>query len=471
MHPGDFKKYGLEFLEWMDGYFRSVREYPVLPKVKPGDIKAKLPAEPPSRGESIDELFRDFKTVILPGMTHWQHPDFYGYFPAGRSEPSVLAEMLTATLGAQCMIWLTSPAAEELEERMMEWLRSMYGLPSDYSGVIQDTASTATLVSLLTAREVKSGYAINRNGYDRTYRFRVYASEHAHSSVDKAVRIAGIGHQHLVKIKSGPDHAMLPDELERAIAKDVRDGYTPLAVIGTFGTTATAAVDPLDAIGAIARRYNSWYHVDAAYAGTALILPDMRRMAAGIDLADTIVINPHKWMLTNFDCTAYFVRDKERLIKTFAITPEYLKTDADALVNNYRDWGIQLGRRFRALKLWFVIRHYGTDGLRQIISDHIEYARWLEKQIVSEPDFEILAPVLFSLVCFRYHPPRVQDESALNTINENLLSQLNQSGRMFLTHTKLKERYTLRLAIGNSSTTQDDIRATWNFIKETARCF
>ena len=368
MKAGEFKKYGHEFLEWMAEYLEKVEDYPVKSQVSPGDIIKQLPKIPPEASESMEKIFIDFKEIILPGMTHWQHPNFYAYFQGNNSKPSILAEMLTATLGAQCMMWVTSPAATELEERTMEWLRSMMGLPNEFTGVIQDTASTATFTALLSARE-KAGQ-VNENGFLHN-RYRAYCSEQAHSSVDKAIRMAGVGSKNLVKITTDEKFAMKSAELELAIRNDLEAGYEPLFIVAALGTTGSTAVDSLPEIASIAEKYNIWLHVDAAYAGSALICPEYRWMIEGIEKADSFVVNPHKWLFTNFDCSAYFVKDPEMLVNTFTITPEYLKTNSADSVKNYKDWGLQLGRRFRALKLWFVIRNFGVKVLQEKIRHHI----------------------------------------------------------------------------------------------------
>ncbi|MHC1708510.1 MAG: aspartate aminotransferase family protein [Bacteroidales bacterium] len=469
MTSSEFRQSLHEFSEWIADYFEETGKYPVISNVKPGDIKNKLPLDPPFSGEPIEEIFRDFEQQILPGITHWQHPSFFAYFPASRSEPSVLAEMLTAALGAQCMVWYTSPAAEELEERMMDWIRDMMGLPQNFSGVIQDSASTATLVSLLTAREKATDFSINSHGFSGQERFRVYASTQAHSSVDKAIRISGIGYDNLIKIPVNENFEMDAGALEKSILRDLEAGYKPLAVVATFGTTSSTAIDPLAEIGRITQKYNIWYHVDAAFGGAALILPEYQQLAKGIEIADTIVFNPHKWLFTNFDCTVYLVKNKEVLINTFSIMPEYLKTPEDRMVNNYRDWGIPLGRRFRALKLWFVIRNYGLLGLQEKLRNHITWANWFAQQVLVSKDFELLAPLSFNLVCFRYHPGGTMKEEQLNEINKTLLTLLNQSGEIFLTHTSLNGKFTLRLVGGNSSVTEDSIKNAWNLISVTAR--
>jgi len=468
MTTSDFRKYAHQFADWMADYFENVERYPVVSQVKPGEIKSALPKAPPQKGESMDAIFNDFNRIILPGMTHWQSPNFFGYFPANNSMPSVLAEMLTATMGAQCMVWLSSPAAAELEEATMEWLKEMLGLPASFAGVIQDTASTSTLCAILTAREKKSGYEINSKGFSGKERFRVYCSEHAHSSIDKAVKIAGLGLENLVKIGVDADFAIRPDELEERIKSDIVEGKTPLCVVAALGTTSSTAIDPVRKIGQICDKYNVWLHVDGAYAGTALALPEMRWIADGLELADSFVFNPHKWMFTNFDCSAYFVKDPQSLIQTFTISPEYLKTSADDQVNNYRDWGIQLGRRFRALKLWFVIRSYGLEGIREKLRLHIGLAHKIKEWVLSDPRFELLAPVLLGTVCFRMTLPGL-DEERINRLNEEFLNRVNNTGKAFLTHTKLNGKYTIRMSIGQTETREEHVVKAWELIVDEAQ--
>jgi aromatic-L-amino-acid decarboxylase len=468
MDTSEFRKHAHELVDWMAEYLDQVASYPVRPGVKPRDIISRIPQRPPRDGEPFNLIFEDFRQIILPGMTHWQSPNFFAYFPANSSPESILAEMLTATLGAQCMSWITSPAATELEERMMEWLREMTGLPETWQGVIQDTASTATLCSLITARETRTAYAVNAAGFAPSMRFTAYASSEAHSSVEKAIKIAGIGKDNLRKIRVDDTFAMVPEDLEDAILTDLHRGHIPLAVVAAVGTTGSTAIDPLRPIGELCRKHGIWLHVDAAFAGSALLLPDKRWMIDGIEYADSFVFNPHKWMFTNFDCSAYFVRDVEALVRTFEILPEYLKTIETERVNNYRDWGIQLGRRFRALKLWFVIRSYGVDGLREAIRSHIEIAERQAERIRQHPDFELLAPVPLNTLCFRYHPRGIHDEHVLNRINAALLESLNATGAMFLTHTKLNGCFTLRMVIGQTRVTETDVLAAWERIQESA---
>lgn len=469
MTGSEFRKYAHELADWMADYIENTGQYPVKPDIKPGEIKSQIPEKASEKSESFERIFDDFRKIILPGMTHWQHPQFFAYFPTGVSEPSILAEMLASTLGAQCMIWLTSPAAEELEERMMEWLRDMTGLPGNFTGVIQDSSSSATLVSLLTAREVKTGYEINRTGFSGKEKFRVYTSVQAHSSVDKDVKIAGFGSDNLIKIETDEKFSMIPGKLEEAVRRDTEKGYTPLCVVSTIGTTSSAAVDPVAEIGSICIKHNLWHHIDASYSGTALLLPEMRWMIKGIESADSFVFNPHKWMFTNFDCSAYFVKDKDSLIKTFSVLPEYLKTQEDSLVNNYRDWGIPLGRKFRALKLWFVIRSYGINGLQEKIRNHISFGQWFKEQIISSKHFEITAPADLNLICFRIKPAGTEDETELEKINTEFLRKLNSSGKILLTQTRLNDKYVLRFVAGRNHTEFKDVKRGWEIIDEAAK--
>ena len=469
MDSNTFRQYAHQFVDWMADYMDGVEHYPVKSQVQPGDIYRQIPTEMPKGGESMDTIFQDFQDKILPGITHWQSPNYYAYFPANVSPPSILAEMLMSTMGAQCMKWETSPAAAELEERVMEWLRDAMGIPSSWEGVIQDTASTATLAAMLCARERHSNYQVNERGFTSGNKFRVYCSTETHSSIEKGVKIAGFGKQNLVKIEVDEQMAMRPELLAQAIEADLQAGLHPLCIVVATGTTGTTAIDPLDAIGDIAAKHNIWLHVDAAYAGSALLLPEFQWMIKGIEKADSFVFNPHKWMLTNFDCTAYFVKDSRALVNTFAILPEYLKTRTDGQVNNYCDWGIPLGRRFRALKLWFVLRYYGLEGIQAKLRGHMRMTNWLEEQINSASDFHMLVPRNLNLVCFHYKPEGLTDQDTINKLNEKLLHQLNDTGKIFLTHTKIRGMYTLRIVVGQTTVEQRHVEASWAFIQEKAR--
>jgi aromatic-L-amino-acid decarboxylase len=463
MDDQTFRRWGHALIDWVADYLDEVESFPVRSPVEPGHVLQQLPPEPPERAEPIQQLMDDFQTIVLPGMTHWQHPSWFAYFPANNSPPSILAELLTAGLGAQCMVWQTSPAAAELEERVLDWLRRMLGLPEQLTGVIQDTASTATLCALLTARERATEWRSNERGLDE--RLVVYTSQEAHSSVEKGAKIAGFGRRNVRLVPVDSKYAMIPEQLDEMIAADLTDGLIPACVVATVGTTSAAAVDPLEPIGAICERRGAWLHVDAAYAGTAAILPEKRWILDGVERVDSFVFNPHKWMLTNFDCSAYFVRDPAALLRTFEIRPEYLKTGMDARVKNYRDWGIPLGRRFRALKLWFVIRAYGVEGLREMVREHIRLAELFRSWVEDDERFEVLAPVELGLVCFRFTDGRPEGE--LDELNAELLDRINATGRVFLTHTTLAGRYTLRMMIGSRTTAERHVRAAWELISKT----
>ncbi|GIV38852.1 MAG: aromatic-L-amino-acid decarboxylase [Thermonema sp.] len=469
MKINDFREHAHRLVDWMADYLEHIEQYPVKSKSKPGELLAQLPGKAPQKGEPFEAIFKDFQEKILPGITHWQHPSFFAYFPANASPPSVLAEMLMATLGVQGMVWETSPAATELEERVMQWLRDACGLPSHWHGVIQDTASTASLCAILSARERATGFQSNESGLYEQPRLRIYASEQTHSSIEKDVKIAGLGKSNLVYIPTDERYALRPDCLRQAIEEDLQRGYRPMMVVANIGTTGSTAIDPLADIAAIARQYDLWLHVDAAYAGTACLLPEHRYMIDGIEQADSYVFNPHKWMLTNFDCSAYYVSDKETLLRTFSILPEYLKTGLEGQVNNYRDWGIALGRRFRALKLWFVLRSYGIEGLQQILRRHIALARWFKICIEGHPEFELMAPVPLNLVCFRYHPQGVNDVEMLNKLNESLLQRLNAGGKLYMSHTKLQGQYVLRFVCGQTYVQEQHVQQAWQLIEAESR--
>ena len=468
MESADFRRHAHDLVDWMADYLDRVEELPVKAQVRPGEIAAQLPQVPPQVPEPMEDILADFRSVVVPGMTHWQHPSFFAYFQANSSRPSVLAEMLTATLAAQCMMWETSPAAAELEERVLDWLRQMISLPEAFVGSIQDTASTATLCAILAGRERSSSFAINETGTTDAATVTAYCSAEAHLSVEKAVKIAGIGRANLRRIPVGDDFAMVPDVLAGAIEADVAAGASPACVVATVGTTGVSGFDSVRAIGDVCRKHGVWLHVDAAWAGSALVLPEMRWMIDGAELMDSFVFNPHKWLFTNFDCSAFYVRDPDEFVRVFAILPEYLKTRDDDTVRNYRDWGIPLGRRFRALKLWFVIRSYGVEGLQRLIRSHIEMAQNLARDIDGADDFELLRAPVLSLLCFRFRPGGVAEDS-LDELNERLLHALNDSGKLYLTHIRIKEKFALRFVVGQTSTEPRHVQSAWTIIQETAR--
>ncbi|MEP7177245.1 MAG: pyridoxal-dependent decarboxylase, partial [Gemmatimonadales bacterium] len=452
MHPDEFRRHAHALADWMADYLRDVGSLPITPAVAPGDLRRQVPDAPPADGEPFEALFDDFRRLIVPGMTHWNHPGWFAYFPCNNSPPSILGEMLTATIGAQGMSWATSPAATELEQVVMDWLRQMLDLPAEYVGVIHDTASTATLVALLTARERATGGKAGAEGLAAVGTpLAVYASHEAHSSIDKAVKLAGYGLDMLRHVDTDERYALRPDALARMLEADRAAGIRPACVVATVGTTSSTAVDPLRPIAELCRRYGAWLHVDAAYAGSAAIVPELRTLFDGMEEADSIVLNPHKWLLTNFDCTAYFVRDPSALLGTFQTTPEYLRTAQDAAVVNFRDWGIPLGRRFRALKLWFVLRSYGVEGLRALIRRHVALAQEFAGWVAAEPEFEVAAPVPFGLVCFRWVPAG-RSEAEIDALNARLMATVNAGRECYLTHTRLGGRYVIRLVVGQRAT-------------------
>lgn len=468
LDPEAFRRQAHQVVDWMADYLARVGTLPVQPALEPGAIRALVPADAPDAPEPFERIVEDFERLIVPGLTHWGHPGFFAYFPANSSPPSILAEMLTATIGAQCMSWNTSPAATELEQVTMEWLRKMTGLPEAFTGVIQDTASTATLVALITARD----QALRRDDAKTLSELTVYASEEAHSSVAKGARMAGFSPDRVRVIPADDAFAMRSEALAQAIAADRAAGLVPACVAATVGTTSTTGIDPVPDIADICQREKIWLHIDAAWGGSAAIVPEMRWIFAGVERADSVVFNPHKWMLVNFDCTAYFVRDTEALLRSFATSPVFLKAAYDDRVVNFRDWGIQLGRRFRALKLWFVIRTYGVQRLQAMIREHIRLGALLARWVQEDPEFELMAPCPLALVVFRYvgreGGKTGRPDGEIDALNERLLAALHATGRIMLTQTRLKGKYAIRLALGHLTTTEDDVRKAWELIKQEA---
>lgn len=458
MNAEEFRREAHRMADWMADYLRDVGTLPVAPTVEPGAVRAALPGAPPAAGEPFDVIRADVERIVMPALTHWAHPGFFGYFPANSSPPSVLAEMMIAALGTNAMSWQTSPAATEVEQVVMDWLRGMLGLPAGFTGVIQDYASTSTLVALTTARD---------RHRDRLETATVYLSAEAHSSVAKGARLAGYRPELVRQVPVDEAFAMRPAALEAMIAADRAAGLHPSAIVATLGTTSSTGFDPLPAIGVVAEREGVWLHVDAAFAGSAAIVPELRWILEGVERADSLVVNPHKWLLVNHDCSAYFVRDPAALVRTFSTSPEYLRTRHDAEVVNFRDWGIPLGRRFRALKLWFVIRSYGVDGLVAMIREHVRLGLLLAAWVREDPAFELMAPAPVGLVCFRWTPPGVAPAD-LDAANRRLLDRINARGDFLLTHTSLGGRFTIRVALGHLSTTEAVIATLWAGVRAAA---
>ena len=464
MSPEEFRRYGRAVVDWIADYYEHIETFPVLSQVQPGQIRASLPPEPPLHGESFETILEDVTKLILPGVTHWQSPNFFAFFPANASGPAMLGELLSAGLGVQGMLWTTSPACTELETHVLDWLVDMLGLPARFKsgtaggGVIQDTASSASLCALLAARERATGFASNECGCDG--RLVAYASTQAHSSIEKAVKIAGLGRQNLRLIEVDGRFAMRPDALRRHVEEDRLAGLLPSFVCATVGTTSSNAIDPVPEIGRICQEHGLWLHVDAAMSGTAALCPEFRHIHAGLELADSYCFNPHKWMFTNFDCDCFYVADRAILIQTLSVLPEYLSNKAteSGAVIDYRDWHIPLGRRFRALKLWLVIRHYGVEGLRYHVQRHVELAQEFAGWVEADPRFELAVPPPLNLVCFRH--------VGGDEINRSLLERLNRSGELYLTHTVLDGQYTLRLCVGQTYTQARHVEQAWKQIQQ-----
>jgi aromatic-L-amino-acid/L-tryptophan decarboxylase len=469
MDPEEFRRIGKEVVDWMADYLKNAEKYPVFSQVKPGDIKRQLPTAPPAAAEDMETILADFHRIILPGITHWNHPGFLAYFANSASAPGIIAEMLATSLNVNGMLWRTSPSATELEEVVLDWFRQMLGLPSGFYGVIIDTASVSSLVALTAAREAvhKRVRAEGLSGRTDLPRLRLYCTEHTHSSIEKAAIVLGIGQEGVRKISSDTEYRMIPKALERALEEDKKNGWLPFAVVATVGTTSSTSIDPVPAIADICQREHMWLHVDGAYGGAAAILPEMRSVLDGCDRADSFVTNPHKWLFTPMDCSVLFTRHVDILKQAFSLVPEYLKT-TDGVVNNYMDWGVQLGRRFRSLKLWFIIRSFGIEGLASRLREHCrlacEFASWVD----ADKNFERLAPVPFSVVCFRFHPKGISDEAALEKMNAQIIEHVNATGDIFLSHTKLNGRYSIRIAIGNIATAEKHVKRAWELITTEA---
>ena len=466
MSPQQFREEAKRLVDWIADYYEQIEKYPVMAQVGPGDVRASLPPSPPLRGEPFDAVMRDVEQKIIPGITHWQSPNFYAYFPCNSSGVSVLGDLLSSAFGLQGMLWVTSPACTELEAHVLDWLVEMLGLPQQFlssrtgGGVIQDSASSSSLCATLAARERATGLQSNAKGCRQP--LVAYTSSQAHSSIEKDIKIAGIGSENLRLIEVDSQFAMRPELLEKAIEADKRNGLLPFFVCATVGTTSTLAMDPLPEIGAICRKHGLWLHVDAAMAGPAALCPEFRSMHKGIELADSYVFDAHKWMFTNFDCSCFYVADRKALINSLSVLPEYLRTQTSATgeVTDYRDWHVPLGRRFRALKLWFVIRHYGVEGLQFHIRRHVRCAQIFLQKLSQDLDFEVAAPPQLNLVCFRL---KGSDE-----LNQKLMDGLNKSGELYLSHTKLNGKLVLRLCVGQTMTEERHVERAWQAIRREA---
>ena len=469
MDGAAFRKAGHELVDWIATYLEDAESYPVLSRVRPGDVRDALPTSAPERGESFDAILADVERIIVPGITHWNHPGFFAYFAISGSGPGILAEFMSAAFNAQGMLWRTSPAVTELEEVALGWLRRLVRLPDTFEGVIYDTASIATLHALAAARQEAVPQVRERGlaGRPDVPALRVYCSEHAHSSVDKAVIMLGLGLTSLRRIEVDSQFQMRPEKLAEAIDRDRRDGLTPFAVVATVGTTAVTSVDPVSAIADVCDRESLWLHVDAAYAGAAAMIPGFEATVDGCDRAASFVVNPHKWLFTPFDLSAFYCQRMDRVRDAFSVTPSYLQTEETQPVRNLMDTGIQLGRRFRALKLWMVLRHFGADGMRRRLAEHIRLAALFASWVDDSEMFERLAPVPFSVVCFRARPPQSDDdEAALDDLNGQVLDGVNATGEVFLSPPRLDGRFALRLAVGHIRTTERHVARAWTLLGE-----
>jgi aromatic-L-amino-acid decarboxylase len=470
MDAKEFRRLGYRLIDWVADYREGLARLPVMSQAEPGEVRAGFPAQPPLEGGRMDEALAALDSTVLPGITHWTHPSFFAYFPSNTSYASILADIAASGLGVQGMSWQTSPAATEVEEAVMDWLRQIAGLSDAWTGVIHDTASTATLTALLCARERASAFSQNAKGLQSgDAPLTVYASDQSHSSIEKATLLAGFGKDHLRLLPTDEDHALRLDLLEAAIANDVQAGLKPCALVACIGTTGTTAVDPLPRMADIAERHGLWLHVDAAMAGTAMALPECRRYFDGVERAGSLVFNPHKWMGVGFDFSAYFVRDPQHLIRVMSTNPSYLQTKQDGQVKNYRDWHIQLGRRFRSLKLWFYLMDAGVEGLQARLRRDLANARWFKEQADAAPDWERLAPVPFQTVCIRHVPAALAgDEDALKAHNLEIARRINEGGKAYLTPAILKGKQILRVSIGSETTERAEVEALWTLLQEAA---
>jgi aromatic-L-amino-acid/L-tryptophan decarboxylase len=468
MPADEFKKYGYELIDWIAEYLTSIEKYSVVPNIEPSDIKKRLQQNPPSFSESFENIFSDIDEKILPGVTHWNHPSFMAYFNSTSSGPGILAELLSAALNTNGMLWKTSPSTTELERVTVDWMRQMLGLPESFWGIIYDTASVSSMHGIASAREEVSEYNFRQKGLscgEKIPKLRLYASEQAHSSIDKAAILLGIGLDGVRKITVDGQFKMISEKLHEAIKEDRTNGWRPFCVVATFGTTSTTSIDPVDKIADVCEKEKLWLHVDAAHAGVIAMLPEMKYVFNGVERADSLVVNPHKWMFTPVDLSLFYTRKPGVLKQAFSLVPEYLKTSEDSSAENLMDYGIQLGRRFRALKLWFIIRYFGVNGIIDRLREHIRLGQLFAKWIDEDSDFEIIAPTPFSTICFRAHPNRMNDEGMIEWLNEQLLQTINETGKLFISHTKLNGKFVLRLTISGLRTEERHVRAAWELIQ------
>jgi len=465
MPSEEFKKFGHRLIDWAAGYLDNIESFPVLPDILPGDIKKQLPSTAPMHGEPMSEIIADLDKIIVPGVTHWQHPNFMAYFNSTSSGPAILGELISAVFNTNGMVWKSNPASTELEETVLNWFRDLIGLPEEYFGVVYDTGSVSSLHGIAAARE-NIGVDVRNKGLCGLPKLRIYSTEHAHSSIDKAALTLGIGLDGICKVPSDSSFAMIPSELKKFIDEDRSKGYLPFCVAATIGTTSSTAVDPVNEIADICGKENIWLHVDGAYAGVTALLPEKKKFFAGIERADSFVVNPHKWLFVPVDFSILYTRKPEVLKRAFSLVPEYLKSPEDDLVINYMDYGVQLGRRFRAIKFWYVLRYFGVEGLQARIRENIRIASLFAQWVDLDPGFEKLAPVNFGTVCFRAHPEKINDEKTLNEINAKLLNNVNATGRIFIVNTKLNGKFTLRMVSSGLRTEERHVKLAWDVIVE-----
>ena len=466
MDISEFRKEGYKVIDWIAEYYDNIEEYPVLSRVKPGEIRNKLPKKPPKKGREFNNILKDMD-LMMPGITHWQSPNFHAFFPCSNSGPAILGDLISTGIAINGMNWVTSPSATEVESHVLDWMVNALNLPNQFltsssgGGVIQDTASSSSLVAMVAARERATLGEANKKGCKQN--LTVYTSSQSHSSIEKAAKIAGIGTNNIRIIDVDENYAMKSDLLLNTIKQDIKKGFTPALIIATVGTTSSTGIDPVDQIGKICKKYNIWLHVDSAMAGPAAICPELRFVNNGLEFADSYTFNPHKWMLTNFDCSIFYVRNKKYLLNALSILPEYLKNKASEKndVIDYRDWGIPLGRRFRSLKLWNVINYYGINGIQEYIRTDMRITQELKRWIEADENFEILAPIPLTLICFKY--------KANDDFNEKLLRKMNASGKMYMSHTKLNGQFAIRFSIGTSTSTKDHVKSTWRRIQKYAK--